>query len=90
MSDESHRELLNELDSEWHELKHGNPVPGLFPQTGTEIVKVRGNSRIEDNQTITSYEIIVTDGGIIVGRYRVLAEEKLADYHHGYDGDEPE
>lgn len=84
MSEENRRELLHELDNEWHELKYGNPVPGLYPQNGTETVKVRGNSRIEDDHTITSYEIAVSADGIIVGRYRVVAQELLADYSQGY------
>lgn len=45
--EEQRREVIRELDNEWHTLKHGNPVPGLYPQTGTELVKVRGSSRIE-------------------------------------------
>lgn len=82
--DESRRELISELDNEWHTLRHGNPVPGLYPQTGTEVVKVRGSSRLEERRTVTTYEVIVSDGGEIVGRYRVLAEEQLADYAPGY------
>jgi hypothetical protein len=82
--DESHREVISELDNEWHTLKHGNPVPGLYPQTGTEQVRVRGNSGVEDDRTVTTYEIIVTDGGEIMGRYRVIAEEALAEYSTGY------
>lgn len=82
--DESHREVISELDNEWHTLKHGNPVPGLYPQTGTEQVRVRGNSRVEDDRTITTYEIIVTDAGEVMGRYRVIAEEALAEYSTGY------
>jgi len=86
--EEDHKELLSELDNEWHTLKHGNPVPGLYPQTGTEVVKVRGSSRIEEDRTITSYEVIVTESGQVVGRYRVIAEEVLADYGVGYGSDE--
>lgn len=88
--EENHKELLSELDNEWHTLKHGNPVPGLYPQTGTEVVKVRGSSRIENDRTVTSYEVIVTERGEVVGRYRVIAEEALADYEVGYGSDEPE
>lgn len=84
MEDESRRELISELDNEWHTLRHGNPVPGLYPQTGTEVVKVRGSSRIEGERSITTYEVIVTDGGEVIGRYRVLAEERLGDYGSGY------
>jgi hypothetical protein len=69
------RELLSELDNEWHALKHGNPVPGLYPQTGAETVQVRGASRIEGEKAITRYEIVVTDEGVVVGQYWVVAEE---------------
>ncbi|MEX2444822.1 MAG: hypothetical protein WD492_14560 [Alkalispirochaeta sp.] len=86
--EEQRREVISELDNEWHTLKHGNPVPGLYPQTGTELVKVRGSSRIEDDQSITTYEIVVSDGGTVVGRYRVIAEEQLADYDAGYAADD--
>jgi len=86
--EEQRREVISELDNEWHTLTHGNPVPGLYPQTGTELVKVRGSSRIEDDQSITTYEIVVSDGGTIVGRYRVIAEEQLVDYEAGYTTDE--
>lgn len=88
--EDDHKELLSELDNEWHTLRHGNPVPGLYPQTGTEIVKVRGSSRIEEDRTITSYEVIVTERGVVVGRYRVIAEEVLADYEVGYGNGESE
>ncbi len=87
--EDSRQEIISELDNEWHTLKHGNPVPGLYPQTGTEVVKVRGSSRVEEDGTITSYEIIVSDQGTVVGRYRVVAEEALGDYRAGYaDSDE--
>lgn len=86
--EEQRREVISDLDNEWHTLKHGNPVPGLYPQTGTELVKVRGSSRIEDDQSITTYEIVVADGGTVVGRYRVIAEEQLVDYDAGYKTDE--
>lgn len=86
--EEQRREVISELDNEWHTLKHGNPVPGLYPQTGTELVKVRGSSRIEEDQSITTYEIVVSDGGNVVGRYRVIAEEQLADYEAGYRKEE--
>lgn len=82
--DESRREVISDLDNEWHTLKHGNPVPGLYPQTGTEVVKVRGSSRVEGSSTITTYEIVVSDQGIVLGRYRVIAEEQLVDYRGGY------
>lgn len=86
--EEQRREVISELDNEWHTLKHGNPVPGLYPQTGTELVKVRGSSRIEDDESVTTYEIVVSDGGTVVGRYRVIAEEQLADYDAGYRPEE--
>lgn len=82
--DAQRREVISELDNEWHTLKHGNPVPGLYPQDGTEIVKVRGSSRVEGDKTFTQYEIVVSDAGSIVGRYRVIAEEQIADYRSGY------
>lgn len=86
--DAQRREVISELDNEWHTLKHGNPVPGLYPQDGTEIVKVRGSSRVEADKTITQYEIVVSDSGSVVGRYRVIAEEQIADYRSGYTDDE--
>ena len=86
-TDAGRREVISELDNEWHVLKHGNPVPGLYPQTGTETAKVRGSSRVEGEHTITTYEIVVSDQGIVVGRYRVIAEERLADYRSGYTGE---
>ena len=87
-ADAQRKEVISELDNEWHSLKHGNPVPGLYPQTGTESVKVRGTSRIENDHTITTYEIIVSDRGRVVGRYRVVAEEVQADYATGYTDEE--
>jgi hypothetical protein len=86
--DAQRREVISELDNEWHTLKHGNPVPGLYPQDGTETVKVRGSSRVESDKTITQYEIVVSDAGSIVGRYRVIAEEQIADYRSGYTDEE--
>lgn len=86
--EDARRELISELDNEWHTLKHGNPVPGLYPQTGTEVVKVRGSSRVETDKTLTTYEIIVSDEGAVIGRYRVIAEETLADYRTGYSDTE--
>jgi len=84
-SDEQARqEIISELDNDWHTLKHGNPVPGLYLQTGTETVKVRGSSREENAKTITRYEIVVSDSGTVMGHYRVLAEEILSDYRPGY------
>lgn len=77
MGEQASRELLAELDNEWHTLRYGNPIPSLYPQTGTEVVKVRGASRQEKEKTITTYEVIVTEAGTVVGRYRVIAEEVL-------------
>ncbi len=65
------------------------PRSRTLSQNGTETVKVRGESRVEGDRTLTQYEIVMTDGGVVVGRYRVLAEEVLADYRSGYtDGGE--
>lgn len=93
MADEqSRREVLSELDNEWHTLKHGNPVPGLYLQNGTETVKVRGSSSETPDGTVTTYEIVVLDEGSLVGRYRVIAEEAPVDYRTGYTeapGDPP-
>jgi hypothetical protein len=87
--EEARREVMAELDNEWHTLRHGNPVPGLYPQTGIETVKVRGHSEVVGEKTITKYEIVVTDEGEVVGTYHVVAEEKLGDYSSGYpDGEE--
>ena len=84
-SDEQARqEIISELDNDWHTLKHGNPVPGLYLQTGTEMVKVRGSSREAGEKTITQYEIVVADAGKVMGHYRVVAEEIISDYRPGY------
>lgn len=83
-AEDSRREIISELDNEWHTLRHGNPVPGLYPQTGTETVKVRGQSRLEGDRTVTTYEIVVTDEGHVVGQYRVIAVETPGDYSAGY------
>lgn len=85
MSEEGRRELLTSLDNEWHEIKSWNPVPGLFPQTGAETVKVRGTSEEAGETTITRYEIVVIDDGHVVGHYKVVAEEKLGDYLDRFD-----
>ncbi len=83
--DESSKALLASLDNEWHEIKGWNPVPGLFPQSGAETVKVRGSSEEHGDTTVTRYEIVVVDEGKVVGRYRVVAEEKLGDYLDRFD-----
>lgn len=84
------RELLSELDNEWHTLKHGNPVPGLYPQTGAETVKVRGESRVENEKAITRYEIVVTDEGNMVGHYWIVAEEATSYPAGDPDTEEPD
>ena len=83
--EQARQELLTSLDNEWHEIKSWNPVPGLFPQTGAETVKVRGSSEEVGEQTITKYEIVVMDEGKVVGHYRVVAEETLGDYLDRFD-----
>ncbi len=85
MSDESKRELLTELDNEWHTLKHGNPIPGLYIQTGAETVRVRGNSEVYGNHVVTSYEIVVLDEGKVIGTYTVRAEEDTDEVERSYE-----
>ena len=85
MSEEGRQELLTSLDNEWHEIKSWNPVPGLFPQTGAETVKVRGTSEEVGDTTITRFEIVVLDDGEVVGHYKVVAEEKLGNYTDRFD-----
>jgi len=85
-SEETDREILTSLDNEWHTLKCWNPVPGWFPQTGAETVRVRGVSMEEHGgTTITRYEVVVLDEGRVVGRYRVEAQEELAGYEYRFD-----
>lgn len=69
------REIIANLSSEWHKLKHGNPIPSLYPQTGAETVMIRGSSEVHGPLVVTEYEIVVTDQGEMVGRYTVRAEE---------------
>ena len=69
------RELMSFLSGGWHRLKHGNPVPGFYPQTGAETVLVRGSSEVQGALVVTSYEIVVSDQGDVIGRYSVRAEE---------------
>lgn len=88
--EESKREVMAELDNEWHTLRYGNPVPGLYPQTGAEVVKVRGSSTEVGDQVITTYEIVVMDEGRVVGTYKVVAEEELPDFVKGYEQGEAE
>ncbi len=84
MSDETTRELLAELDNEWHTLKHGNPVPGLYLQTGAETVRVRGHSEVIEEQIVTNYEILVLDEGKVIGKYTVRAEELADEVEESY------
>ena len=67
--------FLPELDHRWKVLKKGNPIPGLYQPSGAELVKVRGTSNRLGNLIVTEYEIVVTDDGVVVGTYRVVAEE---------------
>ena len=69
------REIISNLSSEWHKLKHGNPIPSFYSQTGAETVMVRGSSLVHGDLVITDYEIVVSDQGTVVGRYTVHAEE---------------
>lgn len=75
--DEKAKEVISNLNSEWHKLKHGNPIPSFYPQSGAETVMVRGSSEIIDGLVVTNYEIVVTDEGEVVGTYRVKAEERV-------------
>ena len=45
--EESKREVMAELDNEWHTLRLGNPVPGLYPQTGAEAIADAARERLE-------------------------------------------
>lgn len=75
--EEQKREVISHLDSGWHRLRHGNPIPSFYPQNGAETVMVRGNSEIVGSLVVTNYEIVVTDEGEVVGTYTVRAEEKV-------------
>jgi hypothetical protein len=77
-------EVLAELNNEWNTLKLGNPIPGLYVQTGTEVVRVRGSSQVVGEVILTKYEIIITDNGKVVGSYHVTAEESAEDVERGY------
>ncbi len=72
------KEIISSLSGEWHKLKHGNPIPGYYPQTGAETVLVRGTSEVHGGLVVTNYEVVVTDRGQVVGRYVVRAEESAA------------
>jgi len=71
------REIISNLSSEWHKLKHGNPIPSFYSQTGAEAVVVRGSSLVHGDLVVTDYEIVVSDQGEVVGRYTVHAEESV-------------
>ena len=75
--DEKAKEVISNLNSEWHRLKHGNPIPSFYPQSGAETVMVRGSSEIVEGRIVTTYEIVVTDEGEVVGSYTVRADERL-------------
>lgn len=72
------KEVIANLDSGWHKLKHGNPIPSFYPQSGVENVMVRGSSEFVGELLVTNYEIVVTDDGKVVGTYTVRAEEDAA------------
>ncbi len=71
------REVISNLSSEWHKLKHGNPIPSFYAQTGAETVMVRGSSQVHGGLVVTDYEIVVSDQGEVVGHYTVHAEESV-------------
>lgn len=71
------REIVSNLSSEWHKLRHGNPIPSFYPQSGAETVMIRGSSAVHGDLVVTDYEIVVSDAGEVVGRYTVHAEEEL-------------
>ncbi|HUX21678.1 MAG TPA: hypothetical protein VMW69_10605 [Spirochaetia bacterium] len=75
--DEKAKEVISNLNSEWHKLKHGNPIPSFYPQSGAETVMVRGASEIVGGLVVTNYEIVVTDEGEVVGTYTIRAEESV-------------
>ncbi len=75
--DEKSKEVISNLNSEWHKLKHGNPIPSFYPQSGAETVMVKGSSEIVGDLIVTSYQIVVTDEGEVVGTYTVRAEESV-------------
>lgn len=75
--EEKAREVISQLDSGWHRLKHGNPIPSFYPQSGAEVVMVKGSSEIVGGLVITNYQIVVSDEGEVVGTYTVRAEESV-------------
>jgi hypothetical protein len=79
--DSTAREVISSLGGGWHKLKHGNPIPSFYPQSGAETVMVRGSSEIHGDLVVTTYEIVVTDQGEVVGTYTVRAEEDLSRIH---------
>jgi len=83
--DSTAKEVISSLGGEWRKLKHGNPIPSFYPQSGAETVMVRGSSEIHGSLVVTTYEIVVTDQGEVVGTYTVRAEEDLSHIHAGPD-----
>ena len=75
--DEKSKEVISNLNSEWHKLRHGNPIPSFYLQSGAETVMVKGSSEILGDLVVTSYQIVVTDEGEVVGTYTVRAEESV-------------
>ena len=69
------RELLTELDNEWHTLKLGSPIPGLYIQNGAETVKVKGSSVVRGTSVLTEYTVVISDRGKVIGTYKVEASE---------------
>ncbi|MBN2658348.1 MAG: hypothetical protein JXR86_14905 [Spirochaetales bacterium] len=65
------------LDREWNILKLGNPVPGLYNQNGSEVVKVRGTSEQINEEYITDYEIVILDKGHVIATYKIHAVESV-------------
>jgi ketosteroid isomerase-like protein len=76
--------FLPRLDNEWHTLKHGNPVPGLYLQSGVETVRVRGSSKRTGKSYVTEYEIIVIDDGKVTAHYTVTAKENVKAVEKNY------
>jgi len=68
-------EILPQLDDQWKTLKMGNPIPGLYPQHGAEVVRIKGSSITEGEIIRTEYTIVVSDQGKIIGTYKVIADE---------------
>jgi len=69
------QELLPELDGKWKTLNFGSPIPGLYPQNGTEQVRIKGLTVKENDLIRTEYTIVISDQGNVIGTYHVVAEE---------------